>query len=71
MTQMSSSMVKPTVTPRGVNRLGAVFSDTVCGTDCISYTGLRMIFGAVAAIIDYVNTFGNPKLPHARGGLGC
>ena len=29
MTQMSSSMIKPTVTPKGVNRLGAVFCDTV------------------------------------------
>ena len=67
MTQMSSSMIKPTVTPRGVNRLGAVFSDTVrrYRTPYILYWIAMVIFGPLAAIIDYVNTFGNPNLLHA------
>lgn len=67
MTQMSSSMIKPTVTPKGVNRLGAVFSDTVrrYRTPYILYWIAMVIFGPLAAIIDYVNTFGNPNLLHA------
>ena len=64
MTQMSSSMIKPTVTPKGVNRLGAVFCDTVrrYRTPYILYWIAMVIFGPLAAIIDCVNTFGNPNL---------
>ena len=67
MTQMSSSMIKPTVTPKGVNRLGAVFCDTVrrYRNPFILYWAAMIIFGPLAAIIDYVNTFGNPNLLHA------
>lgn len=67
MTQMSSSMIKPTVTPKGVNRLGPVFCDTVrrYRTPYILYWIAMVIFGPLAAIIDYVNTFGNPNLLHA------
>ena len=67
MTQMSSSMIKPTVTPKGVNRLRPVFCDTVrrYRTPYILYWIAMVIFGPLAAIIDYVNTFGNPNLLHA------
>ena len=64
MTQMSSSMIKPTVTPKGVNRLGAVFCDTVrrYRTPYILYWIAMVIFGPLAAIIDYVTEVGDAHL---------
>ena len=63
MTQMSSSMIKPTVTPKGVNRLGAVFCDTVrrYRNPFILYWAAMIIFGPLAAIIDYVTTVGDAR----------
>ena len=63
MTQMSSSMIKPTVTPKGVNRLGAVFCDTVrrYRTPFILYWAAMIIFGPLAAIIDYVTEVGDAR----------
>ena len=64
MTQMSSSMIKPTVTPKGVNRLGAVFCDTVrrYRNPFILYWAAMIIFGPLAAIIDYVTEVGDAHL---------
>ena len=63
MTQMSSSMIKPTVTPKGVNRLGPVFCDTVrrYRTPFILYWAAMIIFGPLAAIIDYVTEVGDAR----------
>ena len=63
MTQMSSSMIKPTVTPKGVNRLGAVFCDTVrrYRNPFILYWAAMIIFGPLAAIIDYVTEVGDAR----------
>lgn len=63
MTQMSSSMIKPTVTPKGVNRLGPVFCDTVrrYRNPFILYWAAMIIFGPLAAIIDYVTTVGDAR----------
>ena len=63
MTQMSSSMIKPSVRPAGVNRLGAVFCDTVrrYRTPFILYWAAMIIFGPLAAIIDYVTTVGDAR----------
>ena len=64
MTQMSSSMIKPTVTPKGVNRLGAVVCDTVrrYRNPFILYWAAMIIFGPLAAIIDYVTEVGDAHL---------
>lgn len=71
MTQMSSSMIKPTVTPKGVNRLGAVFCDTVrrYRTPYILYWIAMVIFGPLAAIIDYVTTVGDARNHLASWGV--
>lgn len=63
MTQMSSSMIKPAVRPKGVNRLGAVFCDTVrrYRNPFILYWAAMIIFGPLAAIIDYVTTVGDAR----------
>ena len=63
MTQMSSSMIKPAVRPAGVNRLGAVFCDTVrrYRTPFILYWAAMIIFGPLAAIIDYVTEVGDAR----------
>lgn len=63
MTQMSSSMIKPSVRPAGVNRLGAVFCDTVrrYRTPFILYWAAMIIFGPLAAIIDYVTEVGDAR----------
>ena len=63
MTQMSSSMIKPTVTPKGVNRLRPVFCDTVrrYRTPFILYWAAMIIFGPLAAIIDYVTEVGDAR----------
>ena len=63
MTQMSSSMIKPSVRPAGVNRLGAVFCDTVrrYRNPFILYWAAMIIFGPLAAIIDYVTEVGDAR----------
>ncbi len=63
MTQMSSSMIKPAVRPKGVNRLGAVFCDTVrrYRNPFILYWAAMIIFGPLAAIIDYVTEVGDAR----------
>ena len=63
MTQMSSSMIKPAVRPAGVNRLGAVFCDTVrrYRNPFILYWAAMIIFGPLAAIIDYVTEVGDAR----------
>ena len=59
MTQTSSSMTKVTLTPKGINRVGSIFSDTVsrCKSPFILYIIAMVIFGPLAAIIDYVSIF--------------
>ncbi len=71
---MSSSMIKPTVTPKGVNRLGAVFCDTVrrYRNPFILYWAAMIIFGPLAAIIDYVTEVGMPGTTWSAGaGRNC
>ena len=73
MTQMSSSMIKPSVTACGVNRLGAVFCDTVrrYRNPFILYWAAMIIFGPLAAIIDYVTDGGGcPEPPGQLGRAG-
>lgn len=70
MTQTSSSMTKVTLTPKGINRVGSIFSDTVsrCKSPFILYIIAMVIFGPLAAIIDYVSMMSNERNPTSWDG---